>query len=162
MPPTNSILGRHLEHWALKLVNSRISSLNLSSVAKLVKFEKRSYVYEHQGLSHVAQFRLGCAGLGNKAPRQGRQRTFTCSLCREPLSECHVAFLCPAMEDFRHNNTDITTFISMCQSRSIHPRIAYKWYVMGLDWKDENIPTLAYLQRGQTLQKLLSEWLRRT
>ena len=79
-----------------------------------------------------------------------------------PLSECHVAFLCPAMEDFRRNNTDIMTFITMCHARSIHPRIAYKWYVTGLDWKDENIPTLAYLQRGQTLQKLLSEWLRRT
>ena len=82
--------------------------------------------------------------------------------CMGPLSECHVAFLCPAMEDFRRNNTDIMTFITMCHARSIHPRIAYKWYVTGLDWKDENIPTLAYLQRGQTLQKLLSEWLRRT
>ena len=105
MPPTSSILNRIMEQWSVECVNQRISLLSLPSVGELTRFERQSYVYEHQGLSILAQFRLGCAGLGNKQSRFGALRLKRCPLCCQLLDELHVAFTCMDLEKFRKFHT---------------------------------------------------------
>ena len=142
--------------------NREIFRLSLPCVPQISSFSRSKYVCENQGCLTLAKFLFGCAGLGNRAPRPGRSRTTTCSLCKGPLNEAHVAFLCPDMDNYRYHHTDIAVFKMMCQTKQITPLIAYKWYVTGLDWNGNPIPTTIYLKRGRILENVVNEWLNRT
>ena len=162
IPASTSLLKIHLNTWFIDHTNLALSQLSDHYVAPISSFSRARYVSEHEGCSTLASLSFNCAGLGNKAPRPGRQRTGTCSLCNCPLNELHVAFLCPDMEDFRYQYTDIMTFLTRCMNRGIQPQIAYKWYITGHDWDGKAITTSEYLKRGSILHRVLSEWLRRT
>ena len=162
MPREASPLKLHLNTWFLDNTNLVLSQHSLPYISPLSSFSRARYVREHEGCSTIAGFLFNCAGLGNKSPRPGRRRTGTCALCRGNLSEFHVAFLCPGMDDFRSNNTDIMAFLTMCRAKGTHPQLAYKWYITGLDWNRKIVPSPEYLNRGLTLKRLLNEWLRRT
>ena len=161
-PPTISFLKTHLNSWFLAHTNLVLSSLSLSCVPPLASFTRARYVCENDGCSPIAHFKLSNAGLGNRAPRAGRIRTGVCSLCGDVLSEVHVAFACPAMDDFRYGHTDIMRFQSMCAARGILQLLSYKMYLLGLGWDRKQVSTSVYLGRGRTLQRVLSEWLRRS
>ena len=139
-----------------------MSCLDLQDVPYLVSFKKAAYICESSACSTIAQFKFKNAGLGNRAPRPGRQRTSSCSLCQGFLDEAHVAFLCPQMEDYRSNNTDITMFSTKCATHGFFPKLAYKLYISGLDWDRKPVSAAAYLQRGSVLGNLLAEWLRKS
>ena len=162
MPPSSSLLKLQLNAWFVQKTNLEIYQLSLPYVQQISSFTRSRYVVEHQGCPTLARFLFGCAGLGNRAPRPGRNRTTRCSLCNGTLSESHVAFVCPRMDDYRSNHTDISVFIAMCRAKAILPLLAFKWYVTGLDWSGNPVSTALYLKRGHTLENLTTEWLRRT
>ena len=162
MPPSQSLLKLQLNAWFVEKTNLEISRLSLPYVQHISSFTRSRYVCENNGSSIIAKFLFGCAGLGNRAPRPGRNRTTKCSLCNGQLCESHVAFICPEMDNYRYYHTDIAVFITMCRAKNILPLLAYKWYVTGLDWCGNPISTTLYLKRGHTLERLLAEWLRRT
>ena len=142
--------------------NLEISRLSLPCVPQMASFSRSKYVCENQGCPTIAKFLFGCAGLGNRAPRPGRNRTKICSLCKGHLNEAHVAFLCPDMDNYRYHHTDIAVFKMMCQTKQITPLLAYKWYVTGLDWNGNPVHSTVYLKRGCILENIVNEWLDRT
>ena len=162
MPRTISSLKSTLQSWFLDHLNQQLLTLSLPCLDQQTSFIRMRYVCEHAGCSTLAKYRLCNAGLGNRAPRPGRQRSTRCGLCLLPLNELHVAFLCPYMNDFRQSSTDIMVFLSICRTRRIYPSVAYRMYLRGLDWAGNSVPTSVYLNRGLTLQRLTNEWLRRS
>ena len=162
MPHTQSLLKLELNAWFVAQCNLDISRLSLPCIPQISSFSRSRYVSENRGCPTIAKFLLGSAGLGNRAPRPGRNRAMTCSLCRGPLNEAHVAFLCPNMENYRYHHTNIAVFKMMCLTKQINPLLAFKWYVTGLDWNGNPIPTTDYLKRGHILENLVNEWLNRT
>ena len=161
-PPSVAFLKLHLNAWFLDHTNLALSQLSLPCVQPLSSFSRSRYVCEHDGCSTLASFMLSNAGLGNRAPRPGRLRAVICYLCHGILDEAHVAFICPRMDDFRYDHTDLMVFMSMCRARGILQFLAYKMYVRGLDWDGDMVPTSVYLARGKTLKRVVDEWLRRT
>ena len=161
-PTSKTFIKVHLNSWFLNNTNFNLSKLCLPCISPLISFSRARYICESDACQVLASFLFSCAGLGNKAPRPGRQRTSICSLCRGSLDEAHVAFHCPAMNDYREDNTDIARFITMCHDKNIYPNLAYKWYVTGLDCNGLAVSTPDYLSRGLTLQLMVGEWLRRT
>ena len=161
-PPSIPFLKLHMNSWFLAHTNDSISDLSLPYVSPLTAFSRARYVCEHDGCSPLAQFKLSNAGLGNRAPRSGRQRTTICSLCAGALDEAHVAFVCPGLEAYRYDHTNVMVFITMCATRGILRRLAFKMYVRGLDWNGQKISTSLYLARGLVLKRILAEWLNRS
>ena len=161
-PPTVHSLKIHLNSWFLAHTNLVLSSLSLSCVPPLSSFSRARYVVENDGCTTIALFKFNNAGLGNRAPRNGRVRTGVCSLCGDFLSEVHVAFACPGMDAFRYEHTDIMGFQSMCAARGILQALSYKMYVLGRGWDGKPVSTSVYLRRSGQLQGVLSEWLRRS
>ena len=161
-PPTIAFLKLHLNSWFIDHTNLVLFGMSLPCVSHLKTFSRARYVCEHDGCSTLARFKLNNAGFGNRAPRPGRQRTSVCSLCSGILDEAHVAFICPPMDDFRYDQTDLMVFMTMCRVKGTLQQLAYKMYLMGLDWNGEMVSTSVYLERGLTLERVANEWLRRT
>ena len=113
-------------------------------------------------LLHISSSIMQALVIGNCAPRAGRLRTGVCSLCAGVLSEVHVAFACPRMDAFWYEHTDIMVFQSMCAAKGILQTLAYKMYLLGKSWDGKQVSTSVYLGRGVCLQRVLTEWLRRT
>jgi hypothetical protein len=160
--PTKAFLKIHLNTWFISQTNLVISCSSLPCVDQIRDFSRSSYVHEHDGCSVIVRFKFNNAGLGNRAPRSGRQRTSVCSLCAGCLDEVHVAFICPLMDDYRVGYTDISRFLIMCRAGGVLPKLAAKMYMIGLDCNKQQISTSQYLKRGLNLRNLLNEWLRRT
>ena len=161
-PTSKTFIKVHLNSWFLNRINFDISNLSIPCISPMASFSRARYICENDGCQVIASFLFSCAGLGNKVPRPGRQRTSICSLCTGSLDEAHVAFHCPAMNEFREDKTDITRFITMCRTKNIYTNLAYKWYVTGKDWNGCAVSTPDYLSRGHTLRVMVEEWLRRT
>jgi hypothetical protein len=53
-------------------------------------------------------------------------------------------------------------FQSMCAAKGILQTLAYKMYLLGKSWDGKQVSTSVYLGRGVCLQRVLTEWLRRT
>ena len=162
MPVTKASLKIHINAWFINLINTRIFESALSCVPQLAAFSRSRYICEAASCSVIASFKFSNSGLGNRAPRPGRQRTAVCSLCAGFLDETHVAFLCPALEDFRAAHTDLSSFLTACVGRGIMTQWAAKLYFMGMDWNQQPVDTSVYLRRGWILKNMLAEWIRRT
>ena len=161
-PPTIHFLKSHLNSWFLAHTNLSLSLLSLTCVPLLTSFSRARYVCEHDGCSVLAKFKFCNAGLGNRAPRPGRQRMAVCPLCTGVLDEAHVAFICPVLDDYRQAHTDIMVFLTMCGARGVLRTLAYKMYLGGLHWNGIQVSSAVYLDRGLVLERVLSEWLHRT
>ena len=161
-PPTIHFLKTHLNSWFLAHTNLSLSLLSVNCVPLLTSFGRARYVREHDGCSVLARFKFCNASLGNRAPRPGRQRMVVCPLCTGVLDEAHVAFICPALDEYRRVHTDIMVFITMCGARGVLRNLAYKMYLGGVHWNQTQVSTAAYLGRGLVLGLVLAEWLRRT
>ena len=159
MAPSQKYLKEHLESWALEEVNSRVSRLSCTSVNQLGGFARELYVCEEEGVSGMAAFRMGSAGLGNREPREGGVRQTQCSLCSGRLDERHVAFSCSALEGFRKKETEITFFRNLCRRKEIHERQAYLRFVNGFDWNGNRVMREEYVRRGVELQGIKKYWL---
>ena len=159
VPPSSKSLKSLLNSWFLNQTNQELSRLSLHCIPPLTSFSRMRYVCENGGCRPLAKFRLENAGLGNRAPRPGRQRTNRCALCNGSLDEFHVAVSCPNLDPYRYRHTDIAFHVAMCRTKGIFPVVAFRLYLRGLDWNLNPIPTSGFLKRGQTLQRLTDEWL---
>ena len=161
-PPSKKFLSIHLNCHFLNKTNRTISTQSLPNLMPVTSFARKSYVCEGYDSSVIALMKLSNAGLGNRAPRIGRSRATTCTLCHQILNEAHVAFSCSFLEEFRQQHTDISTFKSMCKVRGIYPTLAFKWYVNGLHWDGSQVTTTVYKNRGRVLAKVRDNWLQLT
>ena len=161
LPPTEGSLDLHLNVWAIKETNRKISQLKLPCVDHITEFSRQNYVYEHGELSTIAQFRLSCAGLGNKAPNIAGFRSRHCILCSKDLNEQHVAFSCPELEKFRRTHTSISTFRNHCKLVSNDSLdTSYKKFVNGQDVHGVVITRSDHKSRGCMLSVMKNAWLR--
>ena len=97
----------HLNEWALQETNWKILLLQLPCITRVLR--------DRPMFSTIAQFRLNCAGLGNKAPKVGRFRWEQSIICSASLDEMHIAFSCPALAVHRNNHTSINFFWNQCR-----------------------------------------------
>ena len=161
--PTERGLDLHLNEWAINETNRKISMGKLPCISPITEFSRQSYVYEQKQLSIIAEFRLSCAGLGNKAPNNAGFRSKDCILCSRELNEQHVAFTCPEIEKTRRQQTSISTFRNQCRllaNDSID--VSYAKFVNGQDVYGVKIPRSAYKDRGHMLFTMKNTWLRLT
>ena len=161
-PPSKKFLSINLNCNFLNKTNRTISTQSLPNLMPVTSFARKSYVCEGYDSSMIALMKLSNAGLGNRAPRIGRSRATTCTLCHQILNEAHVAFSCSFLEEFRQQHTDISAFKSMCKRRGIYPTLAFKWYVNGLHWDGSQVTTTVYKNRGRALAKVRDNWLQLT
>ena len=135
-PPTRKYLNVHLSHWSLANINQRITEHRLPYVQPLDSFKRQAYVFEHNHLDTIAQFRLSNAGLGNRYPRFAGvmyQRQVSCPLCTcSSLTEAHVVFFCPAITNHREE-FNLTLFRTVCQSKGFYEEETFSLYINGLD-----------------------------
>ena len=159
MAPSQKYLKEHLVSWALEEVNERVSRLSCTSINPVKKFSRELYVCEGEGVSGMAAFRLGSAGLGNREPRGDDVRQTHCKLCSGRLDERHVAFSCRALEGYRKRETEITFFRNLCRRKEIFEKQAYLRFVNGYDWNGNRVMQEEYVRRGLELQGLRKFWL---
>ena len=160
MPPTEKILKLHMDEWFLGATNRRLSSLSLPCVAPLVSWGRQPYVYENESCSYVAQFRMGCASLGNRAPILEGYRMKRCFLCNGDLDELHIAFVCPALEKLRRECVSLSSFRHMGLWRSFTMGDIFVKFVNGLDWDGSSVERAVYAQRGMMLKTMKLGWKR--
>ena len=161
-PATVSTMMKEISDYFLASVNSEVQSLVLKTLTPLRAFTKASYVFEHEFLSVLAQFRLGVAGLGNRDPRLGHQRQSYCPLCPVLVvnDELHLVGTCPSVSGLRAE-TGITSFMNDCRSKNISLTVAYQRFVNGEDWSGNQVPLPSYIERGRALAALRKCWLSR-
>ena len=160
--PTENGLNIHLNEWAIHETNKKISLLQLPCISSVERFKRQLYVFESGALSTIAQFRLSCAGLGNKAPNIGGFRWGQCILCSADLDELHVAFSCAALAVHRAKNTSITSFWNQCRLELLDVKESYRRFVNGLTVYGVEISKKEYKDRGLELLSMKKAWLRMT
>ena len=77
-PPSIKSSKALLNTWFLHQTNLELQRLSLPCLTPLSAYKRLGYVCENEGAATIAKFRLNNAGLGNRAPRPGRQRTTLC------------------------------------------------------------------------------------
>ena len=160
-PPTTRYLKTHLYSWSLSEVNSALSDLSLPYVDPLQRFKKLPYVFEHQHLDTIAQFRLSNAGLGNRFPRWAGH-TYAiqkqCPLCPSALTEAHVIFFCPSVElDRKH--LELAFFRNRCIDKGFSEDKIFSTFINGLDWNGNLVKKSDLVTNGLALDTLRGFWL---
>ena len=165
VPPTSRYLSVHLAQWALSETNYAISQKSLPYVQQLTCFKRQPYVYEHEHLSTVAQFRLSNAGLGNRFPRFPAavySRRTSCPLCPSlELSEGHVVFFCSGVERFREE-LDLKFFRNICARKGFSEVKTFSLFVNGHDWNELGVVSDPdFPARGLAMDTIRGHWLSR-
>ena len=162
VPPTERYLKTHLYTWSLSEVNNTLANLTLPNVTPLVRFKRQPYVFEHQHLDTIAQFRLSNAGLGNRFPRWAGvfyARQTSCPLCNSQLlDEAHVVFFCPMVENER-KELDLVFFRNRCLEKGFSQEKIFFTFVNGLDWNGRAVQRKEFLDIGLALDTLRGHWL---
>ena len=164
VPPTPKYLAIHLVQWALAETNQVIENHSLPFVSNLTKFARQPYVYEHNHLDTIAQFRLSNAGLGNRFPGfpadMYDRRTF-CPLCPSlRLTESHVVFFCSAVESHR-KELDLVFFRNICKLKGYSEEETFSTFINGLDWNGNLVQDTDYAERGLALDTIRGHWVAR-
>ena len=109
--PAPSQMKDMVGDYFLANLNTSISSLNW--VMPVETLSRSSYVCEHPSSSVITQFKLDCAGLGDKQPRMGHTRKPLCPVCPldVPNTGIHLLFLCLSVSALRRE-TGIQSFIT--------------------------------------------------
>ena len=162
VPPTPRYLSVHVAQWSLAAVNTALENLSLPYVGTLTSFKRQLYVFEHPHLDTVAAFRLSNAGLGNRHPRFATAdyvRRVSCPLCTSSsLTEGHVVFFCPSVEQFRRD-LDLSLFRTVCQSKGFSEEKTFSLYVNGHDWKGNPLVGVDFASRGLVMDTIRGHWL---
>lgn len=164
VPPTPRYLAIHLAQWALAETNHVLERHSLPYVSKMSKFERQAYVFEHDHLDTIAQFRLSNAGLGNRFPRfatAAYARRNSCPVCpSNHLSESHVVFFCSSVESYR-KELDLTFFRNICQREGYSEEKTFSTFVNGLDWNGNLVQDTDFAERGLAMDTIRGHWLSR-
>ena len=165
VPPTVRYLHVHLAQWSLSETNFAMSQKSLPYVRPLAFYRRQPYVYEHEHLSTIAEFRLSNAGLGNRFPRFPAgmfNRVTSCPLCPSPtLTEAHVVFFCSAVERFREE-LDLKFFRNICARKGFSEIKTFLLFVNGYDWNELSAAvTKDFIARGLAMDTIRGHWLAR-
>ena len=120
-----------------------------------------SYVNESQASKTIAMFRLGAAGLGNKAPRIGYpNRVKMCPLCPVPTpsTEQHVAMSCQAVETER-KSVGLRTTMNLGLCNGLEEEQIYFNLMNGVKMGGERMTKEEFMELGHSLSVLLKKWL---
>ena len=80
-------------------------------------------------------------------------------MCDGRLDEKHVALICPGLEQFRSEETELSFFRNLCRRRLMTEKETYRRLVNGFDWNGLKVNRTELAQRGGWLRKLKSLWL---
>ena len=159
MAPTEKYLKYHIESCAISVTNQKLADLKLQCVDPIKSFSRELYVNESSGSSLVAQFRLGSAGLGNRAPIDGVRRSRWCGLCGGELTDQHVVLECVELENFRKSHTGLSSFRNACRLLN-KPNSKIYWLLLnGYDAVGNKERKGDFTQRGIWLKNLKKHWL---
>ena len=160
-PPTQRYLEKHLYQWSLSEVNAAVARLKLPHVGVLDKISCQPYVFEHEQLSTIAQFRLSNAGLGNRYPRFAgtlyRRQKF-CPFCPQTLlNEAHVIFFCKSVEHHR-KEFNLHLYRTACQLKGLGEDETLSAFLNSYDWEKKDHRTEC-LSLGHALDTIRGHWL---
>ena len=123
-------------------------------------FVRLPYVCESQWSTIIAEFRLGCEGLGNKQPRSGHARKPLCPVCPtiQQNNGYHLLFECSPLSALRAK-TGIATFVTSCAFRSIDSQEAYSLFITGYDYLGKPISLSNFFERAKSMNDMRELWL---
>ena len=126
-----------------------------------MKLSKQTYVQDGKASQAIARTKLACAGLGNKAPRCGYWRVKYCPLCRPDnvlLNERHVVMSCRGVRDAREA-MGLTTSFNLGKLMGKEEEELFFLFVNGLDKDGTPIEERLYIERGEQLHRIYTEFL---
>ena len=156
--PKPSVMKSLTNEYFLAKTNSVVSSY--SWLMPLKSFERCSYVCENEFSTVIAEFKLDCANLGNKQPRQGHVRKPFCPVCPNnvPNTGMHLLFSCGSVAALRLE-TGLQSYISQCLMNGLSLNECYRNFVNGLTTCGKPITKQEYLERGKTMNDMRHLWL---
>ena len=156
--PAPSQMKDMVGDYFLANLNTSISSLNW--VMPVETLSRSSYVCEHPSSSVITQFKLDCAGLGDKQPRMGHTRKPLCPVCplNVPNTGIHLLFSCLSVSALRRE-TGIQSFITQCEQNGLSLAKCYRNFVNGLDSHSNPVTKHEYLERGKIMKNMRDLWL---
>ena len=156
--PAPSEMKSLVGDYFLAKLNTSISSLNW--VLPVERLCRSSYVCEAENSSVITQFKLDCAGLGDKQPRLGHSRKPLCPACplNVPNTGIHLLLSCESVTALRIE-TGIQSFIVECEQNGLSLSECYKNFVNGLDSHSKPVQKQLYLNRGNCMKNMSNLWL---
>ena len=144
------------EHF-LSRTNADASSF--ASIRPLKSFSRLPYVCESDWSTVITEFKLQNEGLGDKCPRQGRQRQPFCPVCpvRQPNSGLHMLFCCSSLTSLR-SETGISSFMTLCTWKGFSMQETYAMFVNGEASDGSLLPVPEYLERGRCMHDMRKLW----
>ena len=118
------------------------------------------YVCENKWSTVIAEFRMGCEGLGNKQPRSGYNRKPFCPVCpqQQQNTGIHLLFSCSSLSKLR-SETGISSFLTSCSIRGVSLSEAYRIFINGLDSENKTVSKSTFLERGKCMDDMRQLWL---
>ena len=135
--------------------------ISLNPVMEPMKgLSRLPYVCENKYSTIIAQFRLGCEGLGAKQPIWGHRRMPFCPVCPDQHENtgAHLLFHCSSLSALRAE-TGISSFRNSCLLQEIPLEQAYSLFVNGFDLSHKKISLWDHLERGKCIDRMRSLWL---
>ena len=134
--------------------------IGLNWILPVEKLCRSSYVCEAESSSVITQFKLDCAGLGDKQPRMGHSRKPHCPACplNVPNTGIHLLLSCESVPALRIE-TGIQSFITECEQNGLSLSECYKNFVNGLDSYSKPVQKHVYLNRGKVMKIMRDLWL---
>ena len=160
LPSSKAIRLQAGLHFLLD-TNEKVSAAQLPALVLRFGWSVAPYLEESEESRTLVKFRLGVAGLGNRAPRAGRPyRNKWCPLGPPgtPSSELHLVLECPAVESER-KAMGLRTTIDLGLLAGLEIEEVYFNLLNGVNMKGEKVGRMDYLSLGGTLKVLLDRWL---
>ena len=155
--PAPSVMKMLTNEFFIAKTNSIVSSMPW--IMPIMKLSRSLYVCENEFSSVITEFKLDCAGLGDKQPRLGHVRKPFCPVCpvNVPNTGIHLLFTCGSVADIRLE-TGIQSFISQCLHNGFSLVESYRMFVNGLDTSRRLISRFEYLERGKCMRNMRDLW----
>ena len=156
--PALSLMKNMCVEYFLSKINNEISSH--SWIFPIKALARSSYVCENELSSVITEFKLDCAKLGNKQPRQGYVRQPVCPVCpvNVPNTPMHMLLSCGSVAALRHE-TGIQSFIVQCHHQGLTLTECYTHFVNGLTSEGKHINRKDYLERAKIMNNMRELWL---
>ena len=156
--PAPSLMKNEIGEHFLADINTKVACLNW--VPPLEKLSRAPYVCENEFSPVITEFKLDCAGLGDKQPRLGYNRQPQCPACpqRAPNTGLHLLFHCSSISPLRLVS-GIQSYIAQGLHNGLDLSACYRNFVNGLDTTNKPVPMRAYLERGRVMKNMRDLWL---
>ena len=156
--PAPSILKGLINEHFLTQTNLVVSTMKW--LQPIMKLTRQNYVCENEFSSVITQFKLDCAGLGDKKPRTGHSRKQFCPVCPVicPNTGPHLLLECGSLAYLRRI-TGISSFLEQCTMKNLSQSQCYSYFVGGLTSDGHQLSRREYLARGKAMRDMRDLWL---